>query len=668
MQASNAAEQIDLIETAPLRLPLRPWMPSSWRKAVAGRQVELNIPPAVRSRCRRAKRMAPSELSVKYRQMPAADTHTGPYRREFARHATKVMDTWAMPWVREVWFCGVDQGSKTNTKLSCIAWVIDQAPGNIFYQMPNEKASDKIMEKKLVAMIKGSPRLAQHLSPRANDTTLGGVTLTNGMSIIPAWSGSTTSTAVFSARYTFSDEVDKMEMVGKEASPLDRIRKRGRTERFAKNFFGGTPAGKWLHKGTMACVQVWEGTMRCPHCSELMGMTEEQVIIPEGATVESIKADPGCVEYACDQCGELLTEADREHAYNSIMDDADAWKCIKGEEVKKPVDVGFILSAFPLPDVSLAEIATTILKGRAGDGSAKIDLAHGIKAIDYVEEQKDRQEDAILRLCDDRPAGQVHPESDILTLVADTQDKGFWYEVRGWRFGSDLKSWQVKYGFVPSAHTADFSALDYLIDEERYFDNQDREYKIAYAMIDALGHRTAEVYAWCKGRGAFPAMGARTRKVRPVSISRTEVYPNGKPIPGGLNRYSLDTHYHKDLLHNKLKVDATDPGAWVLHSGYDREQLNLMQRDPGVKLQNGNLPYAKQFCVEYRDDRGLWQCPEGKANHMWDVGQMSIAMAYFLKFNEMVREEDQPKEEHQQKHHLASGGKPAWFNNRGGRG
>lgn len=641
------------------RLPLRPWMPPRWRRAVAGREVELRIPEPVRRRVRKPKTIPPpSEWSVKERRMPAADSHPGQYRVEFARFAAKVMDTWALPWVREVCFCGVDQASKTNTMLSCIGWSRRYRPGNIFYQMPDEASSDRIMGKKLIPMLKGTPSLAAHLSPRADDTTLGGVTFADGVAIIPSWSGSLTSTATFAARDTFSDEIDKMKMVGNEADPRDRIRKRSRTNRFAKHFFASTPAGLWIYSMTMACVQVWAAAGRCPDCGELVVMDEDHVVIPEGATVDSIKADPGCIEYAC-TCGALWDESARALAYEH-----GDWVCIKGVDVARPVDVGFLLPAFPLPDVSLSSIAQTILRARAGDISAKRDLAHGIKAIDYKEDTKERKEDTILRLCDDRPAGQVHPESDVLTIHIDTQDRGFWYTLRGWRYGEDLKSWLVKAGYVPSNRSDDFSALDHLIFDSEYRDGAGKSYRISYGIIDSQGHRTSEVYAWCKRTGIFAARGAQGRKTKPVSVSNQDFFPGkNKPIPGGLQLYTLDTHFHKDTLNHRLQIDPSDPGAWVLHSGYSAIQHLLMEKNPGIKLANGLGDYAKQMCVEYRDDKGLWQCPEGKANHLWDCEQMAIALALYLGFQNMVRDEE-THEPPPPPAPSAGSGRPSWFHNR----
>ena len=272
----------------------------------------------------------------------------------------------------------------------------------------------------------------------------------------------------------------------------------------------------------------------------------------------------------------------------------------------------------------------------------------------------------------------VHPESDVLTIEIDTQDKGFWYEIRGWQFGPSLTSWLVKAGYIPSASAGDFSALDQLLfaDEQcqtlrSYYDAAGREYKIGYGIIDSAGHRTAEVYAWCKRTGIFASKGAKGRKVHPVTVSQIETYPGvNKPIPGGLKLYHLDTHYHKDILANKLTIDPSDPGAWVLHSGYDAVQKELLRRDPDVPLANGLLPYAKQFCVEYRNEKYLWECPEGAANHLFDCAQMGVALAYYLGFDKMTRETDAGQREQpaaRQQQQTTAGGRPGWFQGRGRR-
>lgn len=608
-------------------LPLRPWLPPAWRAAVAGRCIELAIPAVVRRRVKRPAPIPPSEWSVRYRRMPGADAHPGAYRPEFARYAARVMDTWAQPWVREVWFCGVDQAGKTNTMLSCLGWSIEHAPGNVFYQMPDEASSDRIMGKKLIPMLRGTPRLAAHLSPRADDTGLGGVTLHSGVSIIPSWAGSLTSTATFSAKYTFSDEIDKMKMVGREADPMDRIRKRTRNQRFAKHFFASTPAGGWIHAGTRACVQVWEAAARCPGCGVLVVMDLDHLVLPEGATVDRLKADPGAVEYACNACGVLWTEADRAEAYAR-----GGWVCVKGQAERRPTDVGFVQGALPLPDVPMAAIASTLVRARGGDLSARRDLAHGIQAIDYTEELADRAEDQILQLRDDRPEGLV-PATPIacITAVADMQKRGFWFSIRAWGFGLEAESWLLKSGFVDS-----WEALRQLFYQSAFHDVHGTEYVVTLRGIDSGGgvsepwadlSRTAEAYLFAAANPGLVLFKGMRTMANPYRVSHQDRVPGtNRPLPKGVPLYLLNTKHYKDRLAAKLLVAPADPGAWHLHSGYSAEQQALLARDPGAQITHNLGDLARQLCVEGRDDRGWWVNPKNRPNHLWDCATMELAL------------------------------------------
>jgi len=73
------------------------------------------------------------------------------------------------------------------------------------------------------------------------------------------------------------------------------------------------------------------------------------------------------------------------------------------------------------------------LATKNGTIAALSNWAQGYRCEDYEPVLSDRKADVILRLCDDRYSGVVHPDSDILTIHADTQDNGFWYEIRGWQ-------------------------------------------------------------------------------------------------------------------------------------------------------------------------------------------------------------------------------------------
>lgn len=651
---------------AKMNIPLPQWLPESRRQQLAGKHVKVKICRGVRARLRTLERIPPSDWNEKYRVMPSAESFPGRWRRDIAPHAAKVMDVWALPWVRELWFCGPDQASKTSSMMGCIGWSIDRDPGNIFYTASNEDKSKEIVNDKLIPMLRESPQLRKRLSKRDDDTGMCKIRMNNGVTIRVAWANSPSSTASFSARYTFNDEVDKWgqtSSTSKETSPVNRIKKRAKNFPLThKHFFASTPAKGYIYKGMMACQQVMEYAARCPDCGELVVMDEEHMIIPDGITADEIKTDASLIGYSCNACGSSWDEEKRQIAYRT-----GGWLITKGADIQKPVDVGIHLSGFVTPDMKMADIARTILAARAGDMAAKIDLSHGIKCIDHEETLSDRKEEAILRLCDHRPAGVVPCEADALEISVDTQDHGFWYRIRAWRYGLDLKSWLVKAGYIPSATPDDFSALDQVLAGE-YPDENGELHRIMAGIIDTQGHRTAEAYTWCRRTGILAAKGAPGRKTQPVTVSRIDRFPgSGHPIPGGLTLYSIDTHYHKDQLANKLLINPTDPGALVLHSGYTFDQIKAMERDHSQMLGHNLGDYSRQMCAEGRDDRGLWICPEGKANHLWDCESNGLALVYWLGWQTTVSEKTKPAPppQAQQKHQPPpTNNLPGWYNNR----
>ena len=608
--------------------PLPDCFPESLRRACAGKRIRYTLPKAVRERMQVPEDITVSQWAERYRRVTAIDASPGRWRTELVPHTKKLMDLISLPWVKEVWLCMVERSAKTQILANAACRQIDRGidSGNVFWLMPSEADAKKALSERIIPVLKESPRMARLLSRYADDTTSTKIRFKHGPRLFPAWSNSPGSIASFYGKLNIGDEVDKYgDRSGSETDPITLLKKRGRDSDDSKFLFASTPAGKFIHRGTMACQQVWIFKSRCPHCNEYILMDADHFELPEGANEETIKHGDHPVSYACNACSVLWDEADRGSAYR-----AGNWFASKGAEVERPVSVGAHLPAFALPNIKMAEIGAAIARAKTGDLAGKMDLAHGYEAIDYEDEVSERQEDNVLLLRDERPAGMLPSDADALEISIDTQDKGFWYRIRAWRYGLDLKSWLVKAGYVPSSRPDDFDALDELLAAE-YPDTNGEPHRIMGGIIDSAGHRTSEVYAWCRRTGVIPARGAQGRKTQPVTVSRIDRFPgNNKPIPGGLNLYHIDTHFHKDQLANKLQIDQTDPGALVLHSGYTHDQLTALHRDPISKQAHNLEEYARQMCVEYRDDRDLWQCPNGKANHLWDCESNGMALVMYL--------------------------------------
>lgn len=597
------------------------WLPSEIQAALDGQPYSFELPRPVKLRLRQPHKILVSEWAAKYR-MVADGAHAGPWRHDFAPHTVQIMDTFGLPWVREVWFCGVEQSGKTNTMLNCLGWAVDCDPGNIFYLMPTEETSRKVTGGKLQPLLSQSPRLQRYLSSRKDDIGLNLMRLLHGISIFPAHANSASSMASWAAKHCFGDEVDKYPpQAGQEASPIELIRKRNRTYKGRyKRFFASTPAGAFIYRGVYGsetepgCAQVWQMHLRCPHCQELIRADSDHLLTD------------GEPRYACNSCGVEWDESDRERAIRGGQ-----WVCVKGADLTRPTTVGFHHRAWECLDITLVEIAHAYRLAKTGSRADKVAWANGYEAIDYVEETASRSEEHILRLVDLAiPRGIAPRNPCLLMLHVDTQRHGFFYQVWAYGWGRDLESWRIDHGFVEHfSHLVDIAA-------KPWTDADGVEYKIGAAFIDSGGgtnphqpkhSRTAEVYEFCRKNPLFKPLKGRRDMAQPWNATRIDYYPSrdGKkiPIPGGITLYTVNVTYFKNELATKLQIEPGDPGAFHLHADMGDD-------------------YAKQMCAEYQDERGYWLCPRGRANHHWDISVYGLAAAAIMQ----VRNRQPPKPSH----------------------
>ena len=600
------------------------WLPETDLHAVSGKTVEVQLTRGLINRMKSPVKITISEWAQAHRIVMPIDSNPGPWRQDKVPHTVKIMDTIGKPWVREVWMCMVERSGKTQVLLNSAMWSIDQGmkSGNIFWLMPTELDARTALGERIIPALRASHATRRHMSERSDDTSRGIIRFKHGIRLKPAWSNSPASLASYFGRFNIADETDKYaDRTSEGTDPITLFMKRSRDDkRGSKYVFASTPGQKYIYKGMKSCQQVWEYRVKCPDCGEYILMDGEHFVIPSDATPDTIHH--AVVQYACNSCATLWTENDRDNAYQ-----AGRWFCIKGDDLLRPETVGFHFPAFPCPMVPFAEIAGARLKAASGDIIAKSAWANGYEAVDYTAENKDRQEDVILALRDDRPRDVVPRGAQILTMQVDTQARGFWYVVRAWGWGSSLPSWKVRSGYLESFDDV------LAVAGADYHDADGKLYRVAAGIIDSGGgsgivpqhSRTAEVYEFCRANPLFRPVKGR-RGGDPWSVKRMDFYPSrdGKkrPIPGGLNLYTIDTTLWKDTLASKLAIAPDDPGAFLLDA------------DTGDD-------YARQMCVEYKDGHH-WECPRGKDNHMWDVEVYGLALADMLQLRLRKQDSHQP--------------------------
>lgn len=550
-----------------------------------------------------------SQWAEKYRIVPIG-AHKGPWRNDISPHLVKIMDTWGLPYVREIIVCKSPQTGGTEVMNNCSAFAMDRHPANMMFVMPSEATAKKVSADRLIPMLEQSPKLRKLMASNPDDTAKLRVKLNNGVIIYMAHSNSAAALATFPIKYLFFDETDKYPpFVGKESDPITLGEKRARTFRHTYKLFKvSTPTREdapiWK-AWTQADVQ-YKYHVPCLHCGTVQIMTIDNLKWPEGSTAEDIRRET-LAWYECPHCKAQWTDIIKEKAVRS-----GEWEKEKGKAITKPRSVAFHLPSWVSPDISLSEIASAYIITKT-DKAKLIDFFNDYLAEPFVDVQVDRKEEIILALKDERPRGLVPKGISCLTAAVDTQQRGFYYEVRAWGYGAELESWQVREGFVET-----FDGLHRILFEDEYKDTGGNKYIIQIALIDSGGgatdygsSRTAEVYDFCRRfPGVYPVKGMQ-RMNQPYRVSQIDNYPGtNKAIPGGLKLYILNTTYFKDQLARKLEINPADPGAWHLHSEVTEE-------------------YARQMCVEY-SDKGLWRCPKNKPNHFWDCSVYGLATAEII--------------------------------------
>ena len=623
-----------------------PWLSQAVIDQLADR--EFKPLPGERKALRKPRRIRPSKWAERYRVLPPkVSALPGRWRNSVTPYLAGIMDAAALAFIRDTNICKAPQAGVTEAVHNFIGSSIDQDPGPVLYVFPDEDMGRENMKDRIEPMVSATPHLRKYLTGSAHDSASVRLDLRH-VNIYVAWARSASKLGNKPIRYVSMDEVDKYpDTAGrKESSPIALAE--ARTIWFSKNckrFKYSTPTIElgniWQALLDAEMVFVYEA--RCPVCGARQVMVFDQIKWEGGKS-----AYPNTVEawYECNSCQAAWDDVLRNQAVargvwrelivpeNKTMADAIRNPKYVGRQLfyalkkDRPENIGFHLPAWLSRFVPLSDCAAAFIRGQRSKVALR-NFMNNIKAEPWVEYDVERESDQILALKDVRPAGLVPGDGQVAALLGeiDTQDDGFWYEIRAFGFGFAAESWQIRAGFIAADWTRvnrknlagrqwryhpAFDQLRKVLWEDVYRDPDGKSYPVYFSGIDAMGHHTSEVYDFCRAhRGKIaPIQGMNTRSNTPYKWKRMDYYPGtNRPIPGGIKLLQLDVHHYKDELSGKLQVAPLDPGAWHMN----RDTIDA---------------WAEQMCVEYLDEKtNRWECPSGKANHSWDCSVYGLALA-----------------------------------------
>jgi len=607
--------------TAPareIRASMPAWVPGETAERLRADGYWIRFRKAERTVYRRRKRIPVSEWAERHRVITRGPYEGARYRNEITPHLAGILDASFDPSVQTIIICAAPQTGKSTVGDTCVGYAVDRAPGPVMWVYPDEETATENSQDRIQPMFRKSPRLRTYLTGIKDDETAKRIKLRH-TELYLAWARSAAKLGNRSIKYLVLDEIDKYPPVTnkRETSPVNLAEARGiwYEQLGGKRWKFSTPTVETgeIWQALMEAQVVFDFWPRCPACGSHHPFQFEQIRWPEDVRDPKRVEEEGLAWAECPECGDRWDDDRRNlacrHGEWRARDDGhtELFRYLKDNRPRK---IGFHMPSWISRMVPLAAPAASFLRGQLSKVHLK-DFKNKHAAEPWLDYTVERQEDRILELRDQRPRGIVPSDGMVAALTAgvDTQDNGFYFWIHAWGWGLEKESWQVREGFVDS-----FDGLRKVLLEDRYPAEDGSECRVRVAVQDAMGHKTKQVYDFCRlHRGRIiPLQGVDTRRMtQPLKWTHIDRYPGTrKPIPGGIQLLQADVNYYKDDLSGKLEINPEDPGAWHLHA-------------------EATYELARHMCAEVTNEKGLWVMRGNRPNHYWDCAVYNL-VAYDL--------------------------------------
>jgi phage terminase large subunit GpA-like protein len=528
--------------------------------------------------------------------------------------------------VNEVAVMKSAQSGFSTLMLAAVGHTIDCDPADCLIVVPTDAALQDMNSQKLSRVIDNSPALRRKVAKQTARSGEASTTYTKRYGSFALYLAISNSAADLSAKTikrAYLDELDRMPHdVDGQGSPVQLVA--GRQTMFLssgswKRLYVSTPTidgESEIQKRYLAGDQRrW--TVPCAACGA--------EFIIEFDCLHFNKEYPYNAHVVAPCCGAVI-EAWQKHD----LVKQGRWVATVPEPGRYP---SYHFDALSSPFVPLDEIAKQFIE--AGQAAEKIKpFMNLVLGLPYVPRTDAPEYVQLMNRREDYRRSHVPERVALITIAADVQMRGIYYEVVGW--ASNRESWVIEADYLDGATDAvDEGAFQLLSD--LYFrmwpdafgnDRRPDEFAIDSAF------RTHIVYEFCRRHGGtkavkgldgwnIPALGVATDQ----DIS----YATGRRIKGGVKLRGVGTWQLKETIYNNLSLTPTSNGGKLVYpNGYCHF---------GAWLDDN---YFKQLVAEHTEIkiRGgrpmrVWE-QHYKDNHFLDCRVYNSAMAsiYFSRMTE----------------------------------
>lgn len=493
--------------------------------------------------------MKMSDWADQYRRLSqGASAEPGRWRTEKVPHQKEIMDTIADVKVKKVVVMSSAQIGKTEgAVLNTIGYYMHYDPAPVLIMQPTIQMAEAFSKDRLSKMLQDTPVLSGLVNDKGRNT--GNTILQKifpGGHITMVGANSPSSLASRPIQILLADEVDRYPATaGKEGDPLFLASERLTTFWNSKEVYVSTPTIKDASRIEIEYQHSSQGewNVPCPECGELQPLEWSGVVFDRD-NLDSI-------QYACAKCGCISPEAAwKKHFKEGRYIHADPENPVKG----------FHLNALGSTLAQWKDIAEKFILANEEKKKGNIEPLKSwtnTKMGQTWEEEGTQVDDEELLKRRERYNCEVPPEVLYLSAGVDTQDDRFEIEVVGW--GAEYESWGIQYsvlyGDTSNLQHQVWADLDAFLAQT--FQKPDgTRMKIICTCVDSGGHRTNQVYKFCKARfnrrifaikGSNDSAAAYIQK--PTKSNREQAY-----------LFTLGVDTGKSLLLQRLQVEEEGPG------------------------------------------------------------------------------------------------------------
>lgn len=487
----------------------------------------------------------------------------GRWRTDRLPFLREILDAISDPDVERIVFMASAQTGKSSVMENAVAFFAHQDPSPILLIQATEAAARAFSKERISPMFAATPVLRGLISQKEKDADAT-VLLKRfpGGLLACAWASSSTQLASRPIRVVLADELDRWPTeTGEDGDPFAQAY--ARTSTFGsrrKVLAASTPT----IENTSRIARLFEDSdqrryhVPCPHCGVLQPLEWANLIYKNAAGAVDLDG----VHYKCPECGGRIEERHR-----PAMIAEGAWVAHNPGHPHR----GYQISALYSPWTTWRELAAEWVRAvndRDRRGMQEFyNLRLGlpwreeVERITVEELEKNRE-----------PYEAEVPDGVLLiTVGVDVQDARLEAQVIGW--GVHRESWAIRYEVIPG-DTSNMSPdgpwfrLDAFL--SRAWTKADGTAMLPICtFVDSGGHRTQEVYTWCRER--------QTRNI----FACHGVGGQGKPICG------KPTQNHLRATH--FAVGVEDAKATIM------SRLMLLTHGPGFP----HYPIGQGFDDEY---------------------------------------------------------------------